>query len=65
MSQLRSKYPEIILRVLSRDEQKGNHIKEQYPAVQLVSGDLNDVDLLQEESANADIIIRELPTHQL
>lgn len=51
--------------MLSRDEQKGNHIKEQYPAVQLVSGDLNDVDLLQEESANADIIIRELPTHQL
>ncbi|KAJ5367780.1 hypothetical protein N7541_001721 [Penicillium brevicompactum] len=57
LSQLEPKYPGIIFRVLTRDEQKGKLIKEQHPAVQIVSGDLNDAALLQEESAQADIIL--------
>lgn len=63
LSQLEPKYPGIIFRVLTRDEQKGKLIKEQHPAVQIVSGDLNDAALLQEESAQADIILRELLPH--
>lgn len=62
LSQLQSRHPEMTIRVMTRDEDKGRQIQDQYPTVQLVKGDLSNIALLQEESANADIIIRELTT---
>jgi nucleoside-diphosphate-sugar epimerase len=59
LSQLILKYPTFTYRVLVRTEEKGKQIQEQYPQVQIVYGDLNDRAILQQESANADIIIRE------
>ena len=50
----------MVFRVLVRNEDSAKRIKDCYPSVQVVQGSLTDAALLREESANADIIIREL-----
>ncbi|PYI03977.1 NAD(P)-binding protein [Aspergillus sclerotiicarbonarius CBS 121057] len=57
LSQLQPQYPETIFRILVRTEDKAKQIQSQYPGVQLIHGDLSDTALLQQESADADIII--------
>lgn len=59
LSQLFPRYPDFHYRVLARTEEKDKQIKLQYPSVEIIHGDLSDVALLQQESAKADIIIRE------
>ena len=60
LSQLHLQYPDVVFRVLVRTTDKRQQIQAQYPGVQLLLGDLSDTALLQQESADADIIIREL-----
>ncbi|PWY81555.1 NAD(P)-binding protein [Aspergillus sclerotioniger CBS 115572] len=57
LSQLHLQYPDIVFRVLVRTADKGKRIQAQYPGVQLLFGDLSNPTLLQQESADADIII--------
>ncbi|KAJ6009198.1 hypothetical protein N7522_004214 [Penicillium canescens] len=57
LSQLILQYPTFTYRVLVRTEEKVKRIQAQYPQVQIVYSDLDDCAILQQESANADIII--------
>lgn len=60
LSQLVLKYPQFVYRVLVRGPEKGSTIKSQYPSVQIVYGDLSSTEVLETESADANIIIREI-----
>lgn len=60
LAQLQTQYPEMVARVLVRTEDNAKRIQDRYPSVQPIQGSLSDTTLLQNESANADIIIREL-----
>jgi hypothetical protein len=50
---------------MTRDEDNGRQIQDQYSTGQLVKGDLSDIALLPGGSANADNIIRELTTYSV
>jgi hypothetical protein len=56
---LLKKYPEWepSIRVLVRDLEKGKAISTVFPKIQLVVGDLNDANLLEEEAGKADIVL--------
>lgn len=44
--------------MLVRDAKKAEQIKNQYPKVQIVLGNLDDSSILERESAAADIVLR-------
>ncbi|KAJ5097382.1 nucleoside-diphosphate-sugar epimerase [Penicillium angulare] len=55
--ELISKYPAYNYRFLVRGEKNKAQIQSVYPSVSIVSGDLNDSEILTNESAGADIVI--------
>ncbi|KAE8153197.1 hypothetical protein BDV25DRAFT_137101 [Aspergillus avenaceus] len=57
LSQLIAKYPDFTYRVLVRGTEKAGQVKARYPSVEIVYGSLDDIPVLETESANADIII--------
>ena len=57
-------HPEYELTCLVRNSDKGAQVAKDYPSVKLVYGDLDSVDLVEEESKKADIVLRELPRFQ-
>ncbi|KAJ5291305.1 nucleoside-diphosphate-sugar epimerase [Penicillium angulare] len=57
LTELIEKYPVYNYRLLVRGERSKAEIKSVYPSVSIVCGDLNDSDILTEESAGADIVI--------
>lgn len=59
---LRSTDLEYKLSLLVRDEGKASLLSNTYPGVRIVIGDLDDVSLVEEESSQADVIVRTL-TH--
>ncbi|KAK2616106.1 hypothetical protein N8I77_002815 [Diaporthe amygdali] len=60
------KHPQLKVKVLVRDEDKGARLKGKYPTVQTTVGDLSSSQTLQDEARNADIVINAAPdiTHQ-
>lgn len=58
MFALLKKHPEYSYTALVRTEEKGNLVKRAFPNVRTVQGDNDSSDLLREESAKADIVIR-------
>ena len=54
------KHPEFEISCLVRNSDKGAQIASQYSRVRLVYGELDSVDILEEEARKADIVIREL-----
>ncbi|KAJ5779258.1 nucleoside-diphosphate-sugar epimerase, partial [Penicillium paradoxum] len=57
LSVLIAKHPEHKYRLLVRNEQSQKQILAAYPSVVIVSGGLDDIEVITEESANADVII--------
>jgi len=55
-----SKHPEFEYTALVRTEEKAAQVREAYPAVRLVLGDLDNADLLNQEASKADIVLRKL-----
>lgn len=49
---------------LVRNPDKGAPVASVYPNIRLVYGTLDDVELLEKESASADIVLRKLPVFQ-
>lgn len=49
--------------LLVRSRQKALLLKQAYPSVSIVIGDLDDSDLLREEAAKADIVLRRYNWH--
>lgn len=57
-----SSYSETLaVKVLVRDQQKAAKLKAQYRQITTVIGTLDDLDLLETESRDADIVISEIP----
>jgi len=52
-----SKHPEFEYTALVRTEEKAAQVREAYPAVRLVLGDLDNADLLNQEASKADIVL--------
>ena len=46
---------------LIRDSVKGSMVKDRYPEVRIVQGDLDDAELIEHESKNADIVLSKIP----
>jgi N-acetyl-gamma-glutamylphosphate reductase len=55
---LNKAHPEFQYTALVRNSEKGAQVASQYPSVRLVYGTLDDSQLLSDESAAADIVIR-------
>jgi len=51
-------HPDYEYACLVRTKEKGDKVKEAFPNVRIVLGGLDDSDLLEEESAKADIVLR-------
>lgn len=51
-------HPEFAYSALVRSSEKANQVKAQYPNIRIVLGDLDDSDILERESAAADIVLR-------
>ena len=54
-------HPDWEITALVRNSDKGAKIAQVYPSVRLVYGDLDSVDLIEEEASNADIVYRNVP----
>lgn len=50
-------HPEYDITCLVRNSDKGAQVAKEYPKIKLVYGDLDSVDLIEEESKNADIVL--------
>jgi N-acetyl-gamma-glutamylphosphate reductase len=55
---LHNKHPEWTYTALVRTKEKGKKVQDTYPNVHLVYGDLDDYDVIKEQAAKADIVIR-------
>ena len=51
-------HPEYEITCLVRNSDKGAQVAQEYPNFELVYGDLDSVDLIEEESKKADIVCR-------
>ena len=60
---LNKAHPEWEYAALVRTQEKANTVKKAYPSVRIVLGGLDDSDLLKDEAAKADIVLRMLPLH--
>lgn len=61
LSVLTVQYPDYNYRALVRSEKSSELIKAQFPAVEIVQSDLDNLETLRNEGAGADIIIRKFP----
>lgn len=52
-------HPEYAYAALVRTQEKADIVKKAYPSVRIVLGGLDDFDILKEEAAKADIVLRE------
>lgn len=57
LATLVARHPEFTYSVLVRDAKKAEQVKNQYPKVQVVLGNLDDSSILERESAAADIVL--------
>jgi hypothetical protein len=57
---LSHKHPEYEISALVRTKEKANVVQASYPSIRIVLGDLDNSELLKEEAAKADVIIRTL-----
>jgi len=53
-------HPDYEYTVLIRTEDKAKVVKEKYPHVRVVIGDLDSSDLIKEEASKADVVLRKL-----
>jgi len=51
-------HPDFEYSALVRTEDKANDVKEKYPSVRVVLGDLDSSELIEKEAARADIVLR-------
>lgn len=58
LSVLATKYFSLSISVLVRSPEKAQQVQAQFPSVRIVHGGLDDSDLLEKESADADIVLR-------
>lgn len=58
--ELYNKHPDYEYAVLVRSEQKGSQVKDAFPNVRIVIGDLDNSKVLEDEAAKADVVIRTL-----
>lgn len=56
-------HPEYEFTALVRNADKGAKVAQQYSKVKLVYGDLDSVDLIQEEAKKADVVLSTLHPH--
>lgn len=56
-------HPDYEITCLVRNSNKGAQVAAVYPSVKLVYGDLDNVDLIEEESKKADIVLSEYLLH--
>lgn len=59
--ELEKAHPEYDYTALVRDSDRGAVVAAAYPKIRLVYGTLDDAQVLEEESARADIVIRSYP----
>lgn len=59
---LYQKHPDYEYAVLSRTQEKGDIVKKAYPSVRIVIGGLDDSDIIKEEAAKADVVLRKADT---
>ena len=57
------KHPEYQIRSLVRTDEQKQKIAAKYPSIQLAIGDLDSVEILKEEAAQADVVLRKYPYH--
>lgn len=57
MHEIVQSHPEYDISCLVRDSDKGAQVASQYSKVRLVYGDLDDVELLENEARNADVVL--------
>jgi uncharacterized protein YbjT (DUF2867 family) len=55
---LYNKHPDYEYSALVRTEEKAKPVKEAFPNVRIVLGNLDDAKVLEEEAAKADVVIR-------
>lgn len=58
MYALRQKHPEYEYAALVRTQDKADLVKQAYPNIRIVLGGLDDSNLLKEEAAKADVVLR-------
>lgn len=58
---LYNKHPDYEYSALVRSEEKGKPVKKAFADVRLVIGDLDSAEVLEEEAAKADVVIRMFP----
>jgi uncharacterized protein YbjT (DUF2867 family) len=56
---LQQAHPDYDVAVLIRDGQKASKVSAAFPNVRVVLADLDNVDIIEEESRNANVVIRE------
>ncbi|CAG8298233.1 unnamed protein product [Penicillium salamii] len=56
---LQQTHPDYNVSVLIRDQEKANKVTNAFPKVRVVLADLDDVEIIEEESRNANVVIRE------
>lgn len=57
---LHEKHPDYEYAALVRTQDKADIVKKAYPNVRIVLGGLDDSELLKEEAAKADVVLRQL-----
>lgn len=56
-------HPEYTYACLVRSQEKGDLVQKAYPKVRLVIGGLDDSELLEDEAAKADVVLRKCQDH--
>lgn len=65
LSLLAESHPEYAVRALVRDSSKGKLVTDAFAKVEIVEGELDDVDTITREASNADIVVRRFLSHIL
>jgi N-acetyl-gamma-glutamylphosphate reductase len=53
-------HPELTITALVRDSDKGARVVQQHPTIRLIEGDLDSSEVIERESADADIVLSEI-----
>ena len=56
---LQQSHPEYDVTALIRDQEKANKVTAAFPKIRVVLADLDNVDIIEEESRKANVVIRE------
>lgn len=62
---LNEKHPDYEYSALVRTQEKADIVKKAFPKVRIVLGGNDDSELLKEEAAKADVVLRKLPDNVL